>query len=90
MNRRYYPLMAIAEISYEQLEVKALHLTREDRTKLTTRLLESLEKDDDFVLSPEWDAELNRRVRAMDDGTELMISSEEFWKDTNKRFGTNF
>jgi hypothetical protein len=34
--------MAIAVISCEQLEVGALHLPREDRTKLASRLLERL------------------------------------------------
>ena len=46
--------MVNAAISYEQLESGVLNLPREDRSKLATRLLVSLE-DDDFELSPEWD-----------------------------------
>jgi len=76
-------------ISYKQLEVGALDLPREDRSKLASRLLESLEEDD-FELSPEWDAELDRRVKEMDEGTAEMISSEDFWKEINQRFGTHF
>jgi putative addiction module component (TIGR02574 family) len=71
--------MAKAAISYEQLENGALHLPREDRSKLASRLLVSLE-DDDFELSPEWAEELDRRVNEMDEGRAEMISSEELWK----------
>ena len=81
--------MVNAAISYEQLENGVLNLPREDRSKLASRLLVSLE-DDDFVLSPEWDAELDRRMREMDEGTAEMISSEELWGKINRRFGTNF
>jgi len=81
--------MVDAAISYEQLENGALHLPREDRSKLTSRLLVSLE-DDDFELSPAWDAELDRRVKEVDAGAAKMISSEDLWKEINQRFGTNF
>lgn len=89
----------VTTISYEQLEVGALHLPPEDRSKLASRLLESLEtgesgpesrEDDDFTISPEWAAELDRRVKAIDDGTAKMIPMEDFWKEINQRFGTCF
>jgi hypothetical protein len=70
--------MANSAISYEQLENGALHLPREDRSKLASRLLVSLE-DDDFELSPEWAEELDRR----DEGKAEMITSEELWKRIN-------
>lgn len=81
--------MVNAAISYEQLENGVLSLPREDRSKLASRLLVSLE-DEDFELSPEWAEELDRRVKEMDEGTAEMISSEELWKKINQRFGTNF
>lgn len=81
--------MANAAISYEQLENGALHLPREDRSKLASRLLVSLE-DDDFELSPEWAEELDRRVNEMDEGRAETIPSEELWKQINQRFGTSF
>jgi putative addiction module component (TIGR02574 family) len=88
-NQRYEFCMVNAATSYEQLEKGVLHLPREDRSKLASRLLESLEEDD-FELSPEWAAELDRRVKEMDEGKAEMISSEDFWKEINQRFGTNF
>ncbi len=81
--------MVNAASSYEQLENGALHLPREDRSKLASRLLVSLENDD-FELSPEWAEELDRRVKGMDDGTAKTISSEDLWKEINQRFGTSF
>lgn len=81
--------MANAAISYELLEIGALHLPREDRSKLASRLLVSLE-DDDFELSPEWAEELDRRVNEMDEGRAETIPSEELWKQINQRFGTSF
>lgn len=80
--------MANAAISYEQLENGALHLPREDRSKLASRLLVSLE-DDDFELSPEWAEELDRRVKGMDEGKAEMITFDELWKRINQRFGTS-
>lgn len=77
-------------IPYKSLEFGALRLPREDRTKLASCLLKSLDDDDDFKLSPEWVEELDRRVRSMDDGTAKTISSEDLWKEVNQRFGTNF
>ena len=82
--------MSPAAIPYESLEVGALHLPREDRTKLASCLLKSLDDDDDFQLNPEWIEELDRRVRSMDDGTAKIISSEELWEEVSQRFGTNF
>jgi putative addiction module component (TIGR02574 family) len=76
-------------IAYESLEIGALHLPREDRTKLASRLLKSLD-DDDFQLSSEWVEELDRRSKAIDNGTEEMMPSEDFWKEVNQRFGTSF
>ena len=82
--------------SYEELERGILKLPVQDRSKLACRLLESLEGEDyevpdkDFQLSPEWEAELDRRVKAMDDGTAVMIPAEEFWKEVNQIYGTHF
>jgi putative addiction module component (TIGR02574 family) len=88
-NKRYEFRLVNGVTSYEQLEKGVLHLPREDRSKLASRLLESLEEDD-FELSPEWAAELDRRVKEMDEGKAEMISSEDFWKEINQRFGTSF
>ncbi len=78
-------MIAVAEIIEE-----VLHLPRTDRSYIASRLLESLDNDDDSQLSPEWAEELDRRVKSIDDGTATMISSEDLWKEINQRFSTDF
>lgn len=66
--------------SYARLEDEVLQLPREDRSKLASRLLESLEDgdfepadEDSFEPSPEWREELQRRVKEIDEGKAKMI-----------------
>ncbi len=63
---------------YQRVEDDALHLPLEDRSKLASRLLESL--DDDEELSPEWKTEIQRRVQSIENGTAKLISHEEVQK----------
>lgn len=70
----YHPAMAAAVQFYEKVEDEALHLPHEDRSKLASRLLESLDDDD---LSPEWKEELARRVEEIDNGTAKLIPHDE-------------
>ena len=68
--------MAATGHAYEILEDKVLRLPREDRSKLASRLLESLDEDD-AELSPEWRSELQRRVRDIDEGRTKLIPHDE-------------
>jgi putative addiction module component (TIGR02574 family) len=75
--------------NYAHLEVEVLHLPREDRSKLASRLLESLD-DDDFQPSPEWTDELKRRTTEMDEGRAKMIPARSVWDGINGQLGTHF
>jgi putative addiction module component (TIGR02574 family) len=75
--------------SYEFLEDEVLHLPKEDRSRLATELLKSLNEKDSGI-SPEWDEEIQERVAAIKEGRAEFISSEELWKTVNERFGTRF
>jgi putative addiction module component (TIGR02574 family) len=75
--------------SYQHLEEEVLHLPRVDRSKLASRLLESLDEDE-HELSPEWREELQRRVSDIDAGNAILIPAEALWKEANQRFGTTF
>jgi Putative addiction module component len=75
--------------TYAHLEGEALHLPREERSKLASRLLESLE-DDDFQPSPEWSDELRRRTSEMDEGSAKTILAKAVWDGINSRFGTSY
>jgi putative addiction module component (TIGR02574 family) len=70
---------------YETLEAEVLHLPREDRSKLASRLIESLDEDDDFELSAEWTEEIDRRMREVDEGVVQMISHEEVMQNVKAR-----
>ena len=77
--------MATAVQFYEKVEDEALHLPREDRSKLASRLLESL--DEDVELTPEWKAELDRRIQSIEDGTAKLIPHEEVMANVRARLG---
>ncbi len=81
--------MASAVTNYEEIENSVLHLPFPDRSRLATRILESLEADD-AAISPERRDELNRRVRDIDEGRTELIPHDEVWKRVNDRFETDF
>lgn len=74
--------MAVAP-SYSRLEDEVLQLPREDRSKLASRLLESLEDNPDgseadgSEVTPEWREELQRRVKEIDEGKAKMVDHIE-------------
>lgn len=78
-----------ATASYAHLEDEVLHLSREDRSRLASKLLQSLEEDE-VELSPEWRQELQRRVEEVDKGKANLIPAKEVWDGINRRFGTDF
>ncbi len=84
----YNPRMASTAELYDQVKDEALHLPREDRSRLASRLLESLDRDDE--ISPEWLVEVRRRTKDIDEGRTKLISSEDAWKQINKEFSSNF
>ena len=60
----------------------ALHLPHAERALLAERLLESLDDDDaDFALSPEWRAEITRRVADIESGKATLIPAEEVFRN---------
>jgi putative addiction module component (TIGR02574 family) len=63
-----------ASLKSENLLREALTLPPEIRSKLASRLIESLDNDDE--LSPEWRSEIARRVKAIRNGTSPGVSHE--------------
>lgn len=66
-----------AEILFEAV----LKLEEKDRAELASRLIDSLDADfanDDVAAS--WDAEIQRRVAAVDDGTAETVPWPEAWR----------
>ena len=79
----YLPVMAATAQSYEVLEGAALHLTLQERSRLASRLLESLDDGDD--LSDEWLSEVRQRAKSIDDGTAKLIPHDEVMTSVRKR-----
>ncbi|TLD70327.1 addiction module antitoxin RelB [Phragmitibacter flavus] len=61
----------------ETLLENALRLPLEERCRIATRLIESVDEEDDLDLSPEWQAEIDRRVESVRNGTAKLVPHEE-------------
>jgi len=79
--------MAVTTQSYQRLEEEVLHLPRENRSQLATRILESLDEDED-ELNSAWRDELQRRIENIDAGKAQLIPAKDLWNEINQRFGT--
>ena len=71
----------------EQLAVDILNLPREDRAFLAEKLLESLDFDEAFPISPEWKAEILRRCRELDDGTVELSPGDDVFDEVIAALG---
>jgi putative addiction module component (TIGR02574 family) len=61
----------------DMILAEALRLPVEDRSRIASRLIESVDDDDDFELSPAWDAEIARRMENVRSGKSRRIPHEE-------------
>lgn len=66
-----------------ELMEDVLKLPREDRAYLATKIIESLDQNDD--LSPEWMEELDRRVESWRSGASPSVSSENLHQEIRSR-----
>jgi putative addiction module component (TIGR02574 family) len=64
-----------------------LRLPRESRAMLAEKLLESLDYEEGFAVSPEWMDEIRRRCREIDDGAVALSSSEKVFEELDSRLG---
>jgi putative addiction module component (TIGR02574 family) len=71
----------------ESIVEEVLHLPRESRALLAEKLLESLDHEEAFDVSPEWMDEIRKRCREIDAGTVALSSSEEVFEELDKSLG---
>ena len=69
--------MSTAALNIAELVECALSMPRAERSYLATKLISSLDDDDDIEVSQEWRDELNRRVEEMRNGTSPGIPHDE-------------
>jgi len=70
--------------TYETVLNDALHLPLEERSRIATRLTESMD-DDGFELSPAWEAEIERRIESIKNGTAKLIDHDEAMADVRQK-----
>lgn len=72
----------VMNTAFELME-GVLKLPREDRSYLATKIIESLDQNDD--LSPEWMEELDKRVESWRSGESPAISSDDLHQEIRDR-----
>ena len=60
---------------------EVLQLPREARAFLAEKLLETLDYDESFPVSPDWMSEIKRRCREIDEGKARLVSAEEVFAE---------
>lgn len=68
----------------ETIVKDAMKLPREERAFVAEKLLESLDFEEPFTLSPEWQEEILRRCRELDEGKLDLISGEQVIREANE------
>lgn len=63
--------------SFDTVLQDALMLPLEERSLIASRLIESVDDVDDFDLSPAWNAEIDRRMESIKNGTAKLIPHDE-------------
>ncbi|HEX9942246.1 MAG TPA: addiction module protein [Thermoanaerobaculia bacterium] len=73
-------------VDIDDITERALMLSPGARAQLAEILLESLDYEEDFVISPEWMAEIRRRCREIDSGEVELLSGEEALAELQKKY----
>jgi putative addiction module component (TIGR02574 family) len=69
----------------EKLVTEALQLSREARAFIAEKLLESLDFDEAFEVSPEWRDEIHRRCQELDEGRVSLVPGEQVFDEVIKK-----
>ncbi|ADE15100.1 conserved hypothetical protein [Nitrosococcus halophilus Nc 4] len=70
----------------EEIAEKALNLPLPARASLAELLLESLDYEEDFLISDEWMNEIQKRCREIDEGKVKLISAEDALAQLQKKY----
>ena len=69
----------------ENIVQEALQMPREARAFLAEKLLESLDFEEPFNVSPEWKKEISRRCRELDEGLVDLVPGDEVLREARER-----
>jgi putative addiction module component (TIGR02574 family) len=70
---------------FDALLQDALELPLEERSRMASRLIESIDQDDSTLVSPAWAAELSRRIESIRNGTAELIPHDEVMAEARQR-----
>ena len=70
----------------EELAARASSLSADDRARLADLLLASLHDDDEAEADAAWGEEIQRRLRALDDGTAKLVTADEVHAEARKLY----
>ena len=73
---------------FETVAHQALSLTPEDRIRLATELLESVEPESGDDVEQAWEREIVRRIAQIDSGNARGRSWEDIKRDFDSRYGS--
>jgi putative addiction module component (TIGR02574 family) len=73
--------------SAQQVIQAAMSLSEAERAEVASVLWESIEDERDLVLSPEWQAEIRRRIEESDRGEGVALTEEEVEQRLRDRYG---
>lgn len=65
----------------QEIVCEALTLPPETRAFIAEKLIESLDVKDQFVLSPEWQKEIEKRCREIDEGSVELRDADEVFEE---------
>jgi putative addiction module component (TIGR02574 family) len=74
----------------EQLLEAAMALPEGERAQLASALWESIDNQGEVALSLEWQAEIAKRIQAMDAGEVQLLTEEEVNDRLQKKYGPLF
>lgn len=69
--------MTATSPAFDTLLQGALRLPLEERSRMASRLIESIEEGEDVEISAAWREEIDRRIASIEDGSARLIPHEE-------------
>ncbi len=76
----------MASVALDQLRSKALELSEADRAELAHDLVASLDGKPDLDVADQWEVEIIRRLKQIDDGTAKFVDRDEMKRRMRLRF----
>jgi putative addiction module component (TIGR02574 family) len=74
----------------QQILQAAMALSDDERAEVASALWESIEEGQGPELSPEWQAEIAKRIQEIDSGEVVMLSEEEVNERLREKYGPLF